>query len=409
MKFINEIGFLISWPRELDMFSSLIVSSQNTIIVDDLIYDDSERFNNSLNIIKLLDNKKQNYVLLSDTLSKVRYCVILSTAQSFQERITLKSYVRYIYANTIGRIIDLIGLSNIFLKILSRPLTGDGIKSKKFELIQIERAIGKNVIKFPKGLDVSMNLFPNERWRGVFDLYLCHSNIDYNLIKKKFGDVKCTKIGYPRFENSYSLKDARNLIFNEIKEIDVKKPIILWVPAHIKIKIETTENIKLWLPIVKKLQKKYNVIVRPHPKTLVTNPEVVGLLKNSGLIVDSKFDRKLSTLYLVSDLVLADYGGSVLDTIYMEKDFILLNMTKYSEFYQWRVDGGYVDQKIRDDVSSIEYKEGLDIHEQVSHAIKYKNLVEKLKLKDAYFGSMNDCTKIEGVVEYIQSLTHCSD
>ena len=64
MKITNEIAILISWPRELDMFSTFIENTIDNvvIVVDDFVYDEGERFEKGESIIKCLDEKIE-YVL----------------------------------------------------------------------------------------------------------------------------------------------------------------------------------------------------------------------------------------------------------------------------------------------------------------------------------------------------------
>ena len=60
MKIINKIAILISWPRELDMFSefSKNVLGNVVIIADDFIYTKDERLKNGKSLINFLDKKK---------------------------------------------------------------------------------------------------------------------------------------------------------------------------------------------------------------------------------------------------------------------------------------------------------------------------------------------------------------
>ena len=74
METINKVAVLISWPRELDMFSIIINNIDNNlfvIIVDDFIYKEREREGNAVKIIELLGGLP--YVLLSDVVNRIRY------------------------------------------------------------------------------------------------------------------------------------------------------------------------------------------------------------------------------------------------------------------------------------------------------------------------------------------------
>jgi len=277
MKIINKVAILISWPRELDMFLEFAKSIKGYIIViDDLVYTQNERFENGKKILNLLNNKKIEYVLLSQVIGKIKYKVVFSTAEAYQEKVTYYSYFKYIYSISIGSFIQLSGLSRLFVNFFSHPLTGGGINAKTFIRHPVEREIGIKIIKYPKGLDINKALYPKNQWRSIFDYYLCHSEIDCNLITDKFPEAKCIKIGYPKYNSLLPKDSAKNIIYGDIASINPSKPLILWMPTLIKINGEIIDNIKVWVPIIIKLLDKYNVLIRLHPKLAVMNPEILA-------------------------------------------------------------------------------------------------------------------------------------
>jgi len=390
MKIINKVAILISWPRELDMFS---VFSKNVLddvvfIADDFIYTRNERLESGKSLVNFLNNKKIDYVLLSEVIGKIKYKVLLSTAETYQEKFTFYSYFKYIYSISIGSAIEYFRLSKFFVRIISHPLTGDGKYAKKFRKYPVERIIGINTIKYPTGLDINKLAYPKRQWKDVFDIYLCHSVIDYNLIVEKFTEAKCIRIGYPKYDNIPSVKHAKNIIFNDIKSIDKSKPLILWMPTLVGIKGEIIDNIKVWIPIIIKLLDKYNVLIRLHPKLAVMNPEIANYLAELGLLVDVKKGRNLGVLYQASDLVLSDYGGSVLSAVYMKKKLILLNSPS-EKYIKWRGKRKYVDDDVRKEVSAFNLNDGVDLIKQVNNDIKYNNISKRNSLKEQYFGK--DC------------------
>ena len=54
------------------------------------------------------------------------------------------------------------------------------------------------------------------------------------------------------------------------------------------------------------------------------NQNLIQDLKKIGFCVDAKLNRNMHELYQVSDLVLGDYGGSVLSSIYLNPSFFLI-------------------------------------------------------------------------------------
>ena len=390
MKIINKVAILISWPRELDMFS---VFSKNVLddvvfIADDFIYTRNERLESGKSLVNFLNKKKIDYVLLSEVIGKIKYKVLLSTAETYQEKFTFYSYFKYIYSISIGSTIERFRLSKFFVRIISHPLTGDGRYAKKFRKYPVERILGINTIKYPTGLDINKLAYPKRQWKDVFDIYLCHSVIDYNLIVEKFSEVKCIRIGYPKYENLPSVKYAKNIIYNDFKSIDKSKQLILWMPTIVGIKGEIIDNINVWLPIITRLLAKYNVLISVHPKLMVLNPEMTSYLAKLGFLVNMKKARNLSVLYQASDLVLCDYGASVLSAVYMKKKLILLNSPS-EKYINWREERKYVDDDVRKEVSAFNLNDGVDLIKQINNDIKYNNISKRNSLKERYFGK--DC------------------
>ncbi len=398
MRVVNKIAVLVSWPREIDMFSAFTEDILDNVvfIVDDFeYYTQDEKHENAKNIIELLGNGV-DYVLLSDVLGKLKYKILLSTAQTLHEKVTYRSYLKYIYSVFIGNFIFFSGLSKFFLRVVGRSLVGDGKYAAKFGRYQIERVIGMKVIKFPKGLDISKLTYPDKQWKGAFDLYFCHSKIDQDLITNKFSNAKCINIGYPRYDNLPSVKSAKNIINNEISGLDPLKPILLWITTIIRYKDGLTDNnIRAWIPFTKKLLDEYNVIIRPHPKTLVINPRMAEELTELGFLVDIKKGRNLGVLYQSVDLVLADYGGSVLSAIYMKKKLILLNMT--GEYTYMRKKRMYIDSDVRDNVTTLNVENGVSLVDHVESVVQNNDKLIVNRLKKQYFGdecSHKDIKKI---------------
>ena len=389
MKIINKVAILISWPRELDMFLEFAKSIKGYIIViDDLVYTQNERFENGKKILNLLNNKKIEYVLLSQVIGKIKYKVVFSTAEAYQEKVTYYSYFKYIYSISIGSFIQLSGLSRLFVNFFSHPLTGGGINAKTFIRHPVEREIGIKIIKYPKGLDINKALYPKNQWRSIFDYYLCHSEIDCNLITDKFPEAKCIKIGYPKYNSLLPEDSAKNIIYGDIASINPSKPLILWMPTAIKINGKIIDNIKVWSPVISRLLDKFNVLISLHPKLVVLEPEIANYLAELGLLVDVKKGRNLGVLYQASDLVLSDYGGSVLSAVYMKKKLILLNSPS-EKYIKWRGKRKYVDDDVRRDVSAFNINDDVDLIKQINNDIKHNNISKRNRLKEQYFGK--DC------------------
>lgn len=384
----NKIAVLISWPREIDIFSSLISCNQIDIILDDNNYSSPERKNNYTNLIKICRRKKIDYLPLSMVISREYYEILFSTGLSYKEKRSLKISIKYIYAHTIGSFLRFSKIYRIFVYFFHRTFTGGGKLASIFEPYQIERQIAKKVFRFPTGLDIATLGFPVTRWREAFDIHLCHGKIDKKLILQAFSDAECIKIGHPKYNNPIPIENAKEKIklhFNIAND----KPIILWIPTFIKLKTESLLNINSWLPHISLMTDKFNIIVRPHPKTIICNPDVISNLKSFGLFVDTALDTQLKNTYQAVDLVLADYGASVFSAIYMEKKILLLNLPKQSKFLEEVISAGKrLDLITRDSVNSLDCEDGMKLLEKINSLLLSSSNKTK-HLKSQYFGSQN--------------------
>ena len=176
------------------------------------------------------------------------------------------------------------------------------------------------------------------------------------------------------------------------------------MPTHIKFKSEWLDNINLWSPFVRQILDKYSVIVRPHPKSIAVNPNIVNKLTEMGFAVDIKGNRELKVLYKAADLVLADYGGSVMSAIYMKKKIVLLNMPDSSEFARWRKEGMYIDNNVRNDVNSF-YENNIEgLMKKIAEEID-SNDVKANILKKKYFGDDKDCENLLDILQKLKKIT----
>ena len=114
-------------------------------------------------------------------------------------------------------------------------------------------------------MDLRLNHFPNNKFNKVFDIFLCHGEIDKNLIKNKFKKKDIFVIGYPRYDENFDIVYLRKKIIGEFNLNETKKTIF-WRPTYIEEKNEVSQNIGLWLEKISKLNEDYNLIIRPHPK-----------------------------------------------------------------------------------------------------------------------------------------------
>ena len=403
MTIVNKIAILIAWPRELDMYRHIIDSLRGkiVIIVDDFEYSQKQRENASGITIELLIANDIKYELLSDVYARKQYKVLLSTGASYKENMSLDGLIKLLYARTVGLALQKTKISKFLVKIFGRGFTGGGANFNHIVRENIERTIGVNNVFLPMGMDLSLSHFPLKRWEKQFDVFFCHGPFDMSRLKEKFNDKEFYNIGYPRYNGLPSTVDAKKIIEEEFGIVDCNKPLILWIPTDIKLSEESGLNIVLWANIIKKYCNNFNVIVRPHPKTIVTNPEIKDILIRNDFIVDLEHDRKLGVLYQAADLVLADYGGSVLSSIYLERPLLLLNLPVDSNYVRSQIRAKTLDVLVRDKLPSIAVEDKKSFQKFILQVtgMEYQNIVKQVRIK--YFGLREDSLNMKEISMYL--------
>ena len=132
-KFINKTAIIISWPREIDMYSNFFNLDDDLsfdFIVNDVKSLEKGRNQSNKLIEEILKDRKIKYKLFTKIYLKTMYKKVISTGEICAMHINLYSIIKHIYAVTIGFALELTKISVIIKKITGRPFTANGIKSK---------------------------------------------------------------------------------------------------------------------------------------------------------------------------------------------------------------------------------------------------------------------------------------
>ena len=149
----NKICFFINWLRELDMYEEtyknlppdnffFIINNQNK----------SKRSNmKEVERIKkyFKDNSIRNYELLSEFKSENKFKVLISTADLPVSFLSIKSILRFIYAQTVGSIIQFLRLDVLCKNFFDRDITCEGRNSDIFDNKYIEKRLSKKQLNSP--------------------------------------------------------------------------------------------------------------------------------------------------------------------------------------------------------------------------------------------------------------------
>ena len=97
-KVINKIAIIINWPREINYYKFFIDQLKKEkiiLIVNDIPSQEKERINNKENIIKILNEKKIEFILFSEVFNNYKFKVLISTGLTCPKKISFKSVLKY--------------------------------------------------------------------------------------------------------------------------------------------------------------------------------------------------------------------------------------------------------------------------------------------------------------------------
>ena len=95
------------------------------------------------------DNSIRNYELLSKFKSENKFKVLISTADLPVSFLSIKSILRFIYAQTVGSIIQFLRLDVLCRKFFDRDITCEGRNSDIFDNKYIEKDYLKKQLNSP--------------------------------------------------------------------------------------------------------------------------------------------------------------------------------------------------------------------------------------------------------------------
>ncbi len=164
-----------------------------------------------------------------------------------------------------------------------------------------------------------LNLEANKK----FDYILCCGS-EQKKAYERLGIKACViDVGNPRLLSPTTCRAEEDPIY---KRLDKNRKTILWIPSHGR----KSCSLPNYLPVFSKLQKDFNVIVS-YPLGIYQDfcflrhkiEKVIKVLVNN---------RDSASLMYLADFVFCDYGGSMLTSIYYEKNVCLLNAKKENVF-----------------------------------------------------------------------------
>lgn len=254
-----------------------------------------------------------------------------------------------------------------------------------------ETIIGEKIVQFPKGMDIHLGKFPDKETRPIIHHYLCHGRFDSNIIAKKT-TTPYSIIGYPRYDG---LSDPELAKAKELRAefgIDAHKKIVTWLPTYVPRQGNPDFNIDHWAPFVAKLVGEFAVIVRPHPKRVEKDRELLyNKLSAYGFYVDLVAERDMSEMYAGSEYTICDYGGVVFSSVYTDKNILLLNHPIHEDSKDWKETINVY--KIRETLHAINFDQAISDSMILKNEIENESRWNEQKIirqaiRDEYFGGV---------------------
>ncbi|MGN5151335.1 CDP-glycerol glycerophosphotransferase family protein [Aeromonas enteropelogenes] len=177
--------------------------------------------------------------------------------------------------------------------------------------------LGKRRVRFMYALGKAKHNLSD--WNNHYDLILCFGPWQDKQLKKICNAVTF-QMGYPRYDEYFTLNGGQSHICDELG-LDKSKKTILWLPTWREI-----SSLPLYADVMCALCDEYNVIVKTHPLSARAEPEILKIFEKYDFtkVITHVYDNL--KLFQCCDFVVCDYGGTPFGALYLDKNLILLNV-----------------------------------------------------------------------------------
>lgn len=153
-------------------------------------------------------------------------------------------------------------------------------------------------------------------WNREYDLILAHGRYSEEIFHREYG-LRVKKVGYPRYSNINSIQIKK--VRERVTKCKTKK-IVLWLPTW-----NSREHILSWISEINSIESNdLTVILRPHPLTFIHENDLIDDLRNTNLLISPPEDFTLEELFAIADLVLHNFGGTALGSLFLNKKLAFL-------------------------------------------------------------------------------------
>lgn len=183
--------------------------------------------------------------------------------------------------------------------------------------VSLQKIIGVINVRFMYALGKSRWNF--SAWNRLYDLILCFGPFQVERLGFCTRTLK-REIGYPRYDKFFTEQIDREQWLRRFG-CDPRKKTVVWLPTWKKL-----SSVALYAEAVASLLGECNVVVKPHPLSLVHEPDLVAQLEGRGFTAVIRELVDNTYLYAIADVVLCDYGGPPFGAIYTDRNLLLLNL-----------------------------------------------------------------------------------
>lgn len=214
-------------------------------------------------------------------------------------------------------------------------------------------------------------------WNRAYDLVLGFGPHDVQRLEF-CKNTRVTQVGYPRYDRFFGPSLDRAKILSELG-CDLAKKTIVWLPTY-----QSICSIDLHAANVKKLDDRYNLIVKPHPSTFTVEPDRVRLLEKTGFkhLIRDLYDNL--KLFKVADWILSDYSGTAFGAMYTDRNLLLLDVPNATDHPQ--VGSDSPDILIRSTLLHVGHDDPRSLESLLQNeTIWREQAVERRKWRDHFF------------------------
>ena len=181
----------------------------------------------------------------------------------------------------------------------------------------LAKVLGEYNIRFMYALGKARHNFAD--WNRLYNMIMCFG--PYQVEKLAFCEstVKL-QMGYPRYDDYFLTNQDPGKIAAQYG-CDPDRQTIVWLPTWRELC-----SLDLYAEQLSLLASAYNVIVKPHPLSVQSEPARIERLQQLPFtrVITEHLDNL--ELFRIADFVVCDYGGPAFGALYLDKKIILLNV-----------------------------------------------------------------------------------